>query len=35
MQVRGVRADGTVVIEGVINLWVTEKRPDLKAAAAT
>ena len=28
----GVMADGTVVIEGVINLWVTEKRADLKAA---
>ncbi len=28
-------ADGTVVIEGVINLWVTEKRADLKAAAAS
>ena len=27
-------ADGTVVIEGVINLWVTEKRADLKAAAS-
>ena len=35
MRVRGVMADGTVVIEGVINLWVTEKRADLKAAAAS
>ena len=35
VQVRGVDADGTVVIEGVINLWVTEKRADLKAAAAS
>lgn len=26
VRVRGVRADGTVVIEGVINLWVTPKR---------
>ena len=26
VRVRGVRADGTVVIEGVIKLWVTEKR---------
>ena len=25
VRVRGVRADGTVVIEGVIKLWVTEK----------
>ena len=35
VRVRGVMADGTVVIEGVINLWVTEKRADLKAAAAS
>jgi acyl-coenzyme A thioesterase PaaI-like protein len=35
VQVRGVMADGTVVIEGVINLWVTEKRAPLKAAAAS
>ena len=35
VQVRGAMADGTVVIEGVINLWVTEKRADLKAAAAS
>ena len=28
VRVRGVRTDGTVVIEGVIRLWVTEK-PDL------
>lgn len=26
VRVRGVRADGTVVIEGVIHLWVTDKR---------
>ena len=26
VRVRGVRKDGTVVIEGVIRLWVTEKR---------
>ena len=26
VRVRGVDPDGTVVIEGVINLWVTEKR---------
>ena len=26
VRVRGVRADGTVVVEGVIRLWVTEKR---------
>lgn len=26
VRVRGVRGDGTVVIEGVIRLWVTEKR---------
>ncbi len=26
VRVRGVRADGTVVIEGVIHLWVTAKR---------
>ena len=25
VRVRGVRADGTVVVEGVIRLWVTEK----------
>ncbi len=25
VRVRGVRADGTVVIEGVIRLWITEK----------
>jgi hypothetical protein len=27
VRVRGVRKDGTVVIEGVIKLWVTEKPP--------
>jgi acyl-coenzyme A thioesterase PaaI-like protein len=27
VRVRGVAADGTVVIEGVIDLWVTEKSP--------
>lgn len=26
VRVRGVRTDGTVVVEGVIRLWVTEKR---------
>lgn len=26
VRVRGVRTDGTVVIEGVIRLWVTDKR---------
>jgi acyl-coenzyme A thioesterase PaaI-like protein len=26
VRVRGVRRDGTVVVEGVIRLWVTEKR---------
>ena len=26
VRVRGVRDDGTVVVEGVIRLWVTEKR---------
>jgi acyl-coenzyme A thioesterase PaaI-like protein len=26
VRVRGVRTDGTVVIEGVIKLWVTDKR---------
>ncbi|RNM16388.1 hotdog fold domain-containing protein [Nocardioides pocheonensis] len=30
VRVRGVRKDGTVVIEGVIKLWVTEK-PQAKA----
>jgi hypothetical protein len=25
VRVRGVRDDGTVVVEGVIKLWVTEK----------
>ena len=27
VRVRGVRKDGTTVIEGVIHLWVTEKTP--------
>jgi acyl-coenzyme A thioesterase PaaI-like protein len=27
VRVRGLRTDGTVVIEGVIRLWVTEKPP--------
>jgi acyl-coenzyme A thioesterase PaaI-like protein len=27
VRVRGVREDGTVVVEGVIRLWVTEKAP--------
>jgi acyl-coenzyme A thioesterase PaaI-like protein len=35
VRVRGVAQDGRVVIEGVINLWVTEKKPHLKAAAAS
>ncbi len=26
VRVRGIRGDGTVVIEGVIRLWVTEKK---------
>ncbi len=30
VRVRGTRADGTVVIEGVINLWVTEKKADAR-----
>src|SRR4051812_33264178 len=34
VRVRGVMQDGTVVIEGVINLWVTEKKPHLTAAAS-
>jgi hypothetical protein len=25
VRVRGVRADGTVVVEGVIRLWVTDR----------
>jgi hypothetical protein len=32
VRVRGVMADGTVVIEGVINLWVTEKTPSKSKA---
>ena len=32
VRVRGVRRDGTVVIEGVIRLWVTPKRAKLTAA---
>jgi hypothetical protein len=35
VRVRGVATDGTVVIEGVIDLWVTQKKADLKAAAAS
>jgi acyl-coenzyme A thioesterase PaaI-like protein len=35
VRVRGVDRDGVVVIEGVINLWVTEKKARLKTAAAT
>jgi hypothetical protein len=27
VRVRGVREDGTVVVQGVIKLWVTEKPP--------
>jgi acyl-coenzyme A thioesterase PaaI-like protein len=35
VRVRGVMEDGTVVIEGVINLWVTTKKARLQAAAAS
>jgi len=35
VRVRGVAADGTVVVEGVINLWVTEKQDRAKQAAAS
>src|SRR4051794_21789787 len=35
VRVRGQMADGTVVIEGVINLWVTEKKARLTEAAAS
>jgi acyl-coenzyme A thioesterase PaaI-like protein len=35
VRVRGVAADGTVVIEGVINLWVTEKKARLTSAPTT
>ena len=28
VRVRGVRRDGTVVVEGVIRLWVTPRKPD-------
>ena len=31
VRVRGVRADGTVVIEGEINLWVTPRTAPLKS----
>ena len=34
VRVRGVRRDGTVVIEGVIRLWVTPKKPTGRAAGA-
>jgi acyl-coenzyme A thioesterase PaaI-like protein len=33
VRVRGVRRDGTVVIEGTITLWVTDKPVRLRAAA--
>jgi acyl-coenzyme A thioesterase PaaI-like protein len=33
VRVRGEAADGTVVIEGVINLWVTEKKARLQTAS--
>jgi acyl-coenzyme A thioesterase PaaI-like protein len=33
VRVRGVDPDDTVVIEGVINLWVTEKKSDARASA--
>ncbi|MGH3334119.1 MAG: hotdog fold domain-containing protein, partial [Nocardioidaceae bacterium] len=32
VRVRGVRDDGTVVVEGVIRLWVTEKPAKVPAA---
>ena len=35
VRVRGVSADGTVVIEGVINLWVTARKAPLAAVAAS
>lgn len=31
--VRGIRADGTTVIEGTITLWITDRRPDGHTAA--
>jgi acyl-coenzyme A thioesterase PaaI-like protein len=35
VRVRGVDREGVVVIEGVINLWVTEQKARPKTAAAT
>ena len=35
VRVRGVDPNGTVVIEGVIDLWVTEKRERARQAAAS
>jgi acyl-coenzyme A thioesterase PaaI-like protein len=35
VRVRGVDRDGTVVIEGVINLWVTGKKAPVATGAAT
>jgi acyl-coenzyme A thioesterase PaaI-like protein len=35
VRVRGVDRNGTVVIEGVINLWVTERKARPETAAAT
>jgi len=35
VRVRGVDPDGVLVIEGVINLWVTEKKARPTTAAAT
>ena len=35
VRVRGVTADGTVVIEGAINLWVTARKAPLAAVAAS
>ena len=35
VRVRGVDPNGVVVIEGVINLWVTERKAAAPAAAAT
>ena len=34
VRVRGVDPQGTVVVEGVINLWVTEKKPVREQVAA-
>ncbi|HEX5086782.1 MAG TPA: hotdog fold domain-containing protein [Nocardioides sp.] len=34
VRVRGVASDGTVVIDGVINLWVTDKKSAVEVAAS-